>query len=75
MLPIIPVIAARAGWFVAGAVAGALIKSKIGKEAVDGFKEGIKGMGEDYRRDMTDKDKADIAKKERMVKDIREGRQ
>ena len=32
-------------------------------------------MGEDYRRDMTDKDKADIAKKERMVKDIREGKQ
>lgn len=75
MLPIVPILASRVGWVIAGAAVTALCSSKIGKEAVQTFKEGVKGMGEDYRRDMTPKQKQEVSNKEQMVKDIKAGRQ
>lgn len=75
MLPLIPVVLARAGWVVLGAAAAIAVKSKIGKEAVETFKDGVKGMGEDYRRDATAKQKRDLQEKEQLVKDIKGGHQ
>lgn len=76
MFPV-PIIIARAGWFVAGALVGALAKSSIGKEAVDTFKDGVKGMCDTYKKDtkdMTEKEKRTFQEKEQMVKNIKEGR-
>ena len=75
MPPIIPFILARAGWIAAGALIGVAAKSEFCKEAVTMFKDGVKGMGDDYRRDMSAKQKADIARKEKLVRDIRLGKQ
>lgn len=61
------VLVTRLGWVVIGFAAGLVAKSEFGKEAKGMIKDGLTGMCDDHRKDITER--------QQMVKDIKEGRQ